>query len=151
MTVTNAFWEYFKPILEETEPTSIQMSDADRMDRLVENSRSEELYPAIFVMRPKYSGVKFDDAALVTMFNVRFFVLCQASLDDPTSQDLAYQQAEEIVQSVVQTLQHDSRSYKCYFDFSTFTAEPIIYTTVDATYGYEAILKCGIITNEQFC
>ncbi len=151
MTSTQKLWAYLEPILQTTEALKILLSDAERMDRLIEASRSEEVYPAIFVMRPKYSGKVFDGAALVAMFQLTFFVLCQGKLDDYDSQDAAYQQAEEMTELIVQTLQHDSRTYKCYFDFNGFQAEPVIYTMVDATYGYEVRLKLGIQVNEQFC
>lgn len=151
MTSTQQFWAYFKPILEDTEAQTVLLSDADRMDRLIESSRSEEIYPAIFVMRPGYRGLKVENAALVAMFNVQLFVLCQGNIDNYDSQDAAFQQSEEIAELIVQALQHDSLTYKCWFDFSSLKMEPVVYTTVDATYGYEVMLKCGIIANEQFC
>lgn len=151
MTSTQKFWEYLKPILEDAEPQTVMLSDADRMDRLIESSRSEQMYPAVFVMRPAYQGQKMDNAVLVAMFHVQLFVLCRGTLDDYASQDAAYQQSEEILELIVQALQHDSLTYKCWFDFSGLKVEPVIYTTVDATYGYEVKLKCGIIANEQFC
>lgn len=151
MTSTEKFWDYLKPILEDAEPQTVMLSDADRMDRLIESSRSEEMYPAVFVMRPAYSGLKADNAALVAMFNVQLFVLCQGRVDDYASQDAAFQQSEEIAELIVQALQHDSLTYKCWFDFGSLKIEPVVYTTVDATYGYEVKLKCGIIANEQFC
>lgn len=144
MTPTDAFWAYFRPKCEAVTPKTVMLSDGHGMDTLLESSRSEDIYPAIFVLRPAYKGTVQDGAALIAVFEVIFFVF---ELDGEN----AYASAEAKVMDIVKDLVHDSRTYQCYFDFNTFRAEPVTYLTIDNTKAYEVKLKLGLISNHLFC
>ncbi|GAB2798696.1 hypothetical protein GCM10027275_50380 [Rhabdobacter roseus] len=150
MTPTDSlFWPYLRPILE-AQPgvTYVQLSDANGMDRLLEDSRSEDVYPGIFVMRPKWNGRTVDNALLLTDFQVIAYFFCPAKPDDRASQDAAYQQAEALASGVIQQLQEHRYTYQNYLDFDSIRMEPVLYHTgVDAAYGYELKFKLGLEAN----
>lgn len=156
MTPTdNLFWSYLLPILEEQKSESgvvyIQLSDGNGMDRMLEDSASEDVYPGIFVFRPKYSTKLVENHLLAAQFSTQMFVWCKASLDDRESQDAAFQHAERIISAVLMKLQHDMRNYYNYMDFDTVTVEPILYMGNDAAYGYELRFQLGLAANSIFC
>lgn len=155
MTPTDKFWAYFEPILEaqqsQHDVVKIQLSDADRMDRFVADSRSEDVYPGIFVMRPFYSGQLVDNALIYANFKVKFYVFLRGDLADYASQDTAYAGAEAIVQDIVKQVHHDARAWQVSFDMNSFKAEPVAYFVLDAAWGYEVELKIGIVVNELLC
>jgi len=155
MTATDKFWAYFSLILEAQRAAhgvvKIQLSDADRMDRFVTDSRSEDVYPGIFVMRPFLKGKTTDNAMLFGNFKTKFYVFVKGDLDSYESQDAAYQLAETIAQDIVKQVQHDSRTYKCYFDLNTLKMEPVAYFVLDAAWGYEVEMTIGVTVNEIFC
>ncbi|CAG4992230.1 hypothetical protein DYBT9275_00919 [Dyadobacter sp. CECT 9275] len=150
------FWPYLLPILQEQKTRNgivyIQMSDANGMDRLMGDSRSEDVYPGIYVLRPKYAGQLIDNHLMLAKFDLTLFVFVQGRPDDYESEDLAYQHAETVVSEIVKHLQHDRFEYRNYLEFDSIRIEPVIYSTgVDAAYGYELKLKLGLAGNEAFC
>lgn len=155
MTPTEKFWAYFEPILQAQQAehgvVKIQLSDADRMDRFVADSRSEDVYPGIFVMRPFYSGQLVDNALIYTNFRVRFYVFLRGELDSYPSQDAAYTSAEQIMQDIVKQVHHDARAWQVSFDINSLKAEPVAYFVLDAAWGYEVEMKIGIVANDILC
>ncbi|MCA0229879.1 MAG: hypothetical protein LCH91_05405 [Bacteroidetes bacterium] len=154
MTATTKFEEYFSPILEEQKAANgvakIQFSDADRMDRYIADSRSEDVYPGIFVMRPKYSGSLMDKAIMYSIFFVQFYVFVGGQLDNDASQDDAYNLSESIVSEIVKKVFADYREWKVYFDFNSLQVEPVAYFVLDAAWGYEVKMKIGIQVGDVF-
>jgi hypothetical protein len=156
MTPTDTlFWPYLSPVLEaqktENAVTYVQMSDGNGMDRMMEDSTSEAVYPGIFVFRPKWTTKMVENHLLLTVFNTQFYVWCKARLDNRESQDEAFELAETIISSIMKKLQHDSRSYANFLDFDSISVEPVLYLGADAAYGYEVKLKLGLAANEIFC
>lgn len=150
------FWPYLEPLLERHRAsgdiTYIGMSDANGMDRLVESSRSEDVYPGIFVMRPKYIGNIIDNAALIAQFDVLLFVFQNCQTDDYDNQDEAFNHAEYVVAEIVKDLQHHRFEGRNFFDFNSVRIEPVMYQTgVDSASGYELKLKLGLIANSILC
>lgn len=157
MTPTkNIFWPYLAPILE-TQKTKagieyIQMSDANGMDRLLADSRSENIYPGIFVLRPKYAGVMVDNAMMLARFEATVLCFKRAKIDDYDQEDAALDFTEQVLSDVVKDLVHDMRQYKNYLDFDSLRMEPVMYNTgVDAGYGYELKIKLALPANHIFC
>lgn len=149
-TPTDKFWAFFEPIVTAVPGVVYTgMSDGDRMDRFWADSRSEDTYPGVFVMRPKYKGSY--DAVMTTYFTTTFYVMCQGDLNDYLSQDAAYHQSEEIVQQIEMAVQHKAYEGKCFFNFEDFYAEPIIYQMSDSAWGYEVKMKIGLIVNDIMC
>lgn len=145
------FWPYLKPILEAQAVTYVQLSDANGMDRLLEDSRSEDVYPGIFVMRPKYRGRMVENALQLAEFQVIAYVFCYPTSQERDALDACYQQAEGIASAVLKQLHTDHRSYTNYLDFDSIQMEPVLYTTgADAAYGYELKLKLGLQANEIY-
>lgn len=156
MTPTDSlFWPYLKPILEQQKTESgvayVQMSDANGMDRMMEDSVSEDVYPGIFVYRPKWQLKRVENHILMTYFNTQFYVWCQAELNDRASQDAAFASAESILSKILEKLQHDSRLYKNHLEFDSVSAEPVVYLGVDAAYGYEVKFTLGLVSNNIYC
>lgn len=150
MTATDKFKGFFEPIAASA-PGVIytQMSDADRVDRWLADSRSEETYPGVFVLRPKYSGSY--DAVMTAYFDVVYYVFVRGALDDYELQDEAYQTAEKIVQHITQEIQHKAYEGECFFDFNNFKAEPVAYQLMDAAWGYEVRMRVGFVVNDILC
>ena len=146
---TQQFWEYLCPILEGIEGVStVMLSDAERMDRLSSMSRSESIYPVVYVMRPRYRGEDQNTGVYVWQFQTTLYVFVGAALDDEAAQDAAYTQAEAIGMSLLARLHRDGKSYGCMFDMNSWDAEPVVYKTLDATFGYEISFKFGLYANE---
>ena len=157
MTPTaSIFWPYLLPILEMQKAENgieyIKMSDSNGMDRLLADSRSEDVYPGIYVLRPKYAGQLIENALMVARFDLTLFVFVSADQDDYTKEDAAYEHAEKVIGAIVKQLQHDKFVYKNYLDFDSIRIEPIMYMSgVDSAYGYELKMKLGLPANEVFC
>lgn len=156
MTPTdNIFWDYLLPILEAEKAkngvTYIEMSDGNGMDRIMEDSRSEDVYPGIFVFRPKYSTKRIENHLIVAEFNTVLYIWCKKQSNERDDQDAAFTQAETIATSIIQSLQHDGRAYKNYLEFDSIQLAPILYLSVDASYGYEVKLRLGLPANHLFC
>lgn len=147
MLPTDLFWEYLKPILEAIEGvTSVALSDAERMDRLSMASRGADVYPAAFVMRPKYRGLDENTGVYAHKFKTTMYFFVMAGPEE-AEQDAAYQTAERMSVDLMNKLFIDSKTYACLFNISTFEAEPVIYKTIDATYGYEVSFEVGLYIN----
>ncbi len=156
MTPTDdIFKPYLMPILEAQKVangvTYVEMSEGNGMDRMLEDSRSENVYPGIFVLRPKWRTRRIENHILMVEFSTVFYVWCHGELDEREAQEQAYNKAETIVTAIIEKLQHDSRTYQNFLDFDSIQAEPVVYLGVDATYGYEVKLKLGLEANELFC
>jgi hypothetical protein len=146
---TEQFWEYLEPILTDLPGVAkVMLSDAERMDRLSAASRSEDIYPAIFVMRPRYRGEDANTGVYVWQFWATLYIFLTAPLDDDAAQDTAYTQAEGMAMTLLRRLNMDGKAYNAMFDMNSFEAEPVIYKTLDATFGYEIKFKFGLFANE---
>ncbi|WP_254561799.1 hypothetical protein [Dyadobacter diqingensis] len=156
MTPTdNLFWDYIAPILETQKAEKgvkyVKMSDGNGMDRLLEDSVSEDVYPGIFVLRPKYTTKYVESHILMVNFNTVFYVWCYPDKNDRESQDSAYTHAENIVATIINKLQHDERVCKNFLDFDSIQVEPVLYVSVDSAYGYEVKMKLGLVANHILC
>jgi len=156
MTPTdNLFKPYLLPIFEQQKidngVTYVEMSEGNGMDRMLEDSRSENVYPGIFVLRPKWTTKKIEGHILMVNFSTVFYVWCHGKIDDRDSQEQSYNHAETITTAIIKKLQEDSLIYKNFLDFDSIQAEPVIYLGPDSTYGYEIKLKLGLPTNALFC
>lgn len=157
MTPTKSiFWPYLSPILETQKTKSgieyIKMSDANGMDRLLADSRSENTYPAIFVLRPKYAGAMVDNAMILARFEVTLYCFQRSKIDDYDQEDEAMDFTEQVLSEVLKDLVHDMRVCKNYLDFDSVRMEPVMYNTgVDAGYGYELKIKLALPANHIFC
>ncbi|MPR36556.1 hypothetical protein [Salmonirosea aquatica] len=146
------FWPYLEPILRAQPGVNyVQLSDANGMDRLLEDSRSEEVYPGIFVMRPRYRGRLVENALQLAMFEMIAYFFCYADSQQREDVDAAYRQAEATASTVLKKLHTDHRCYANYLDFDSIQMDPVLYTTgSDAAYGYELKLKMGLPANEIY-
>lgn len=149
------FWPYFSDILEEQKDENgvvyTKMSDANGMQRMLEDGVSEDIYPGIFFFRPKVRLSRTDNHLVLSNFNVVFFVFVHGKLDDREIQDAAFAKAETIVTSIVQRLQLDERICVNFLDFNSVEFEPVSYLGSDAAYGYEVKMKIGLPSNQLFC
>lgn len=156
MTPTdNIFWPYLSPILEtqriENNVAYIQMSDGNGMDRMMTDSVSEDVYPGIFVYRPKYTTKKVESHLLVAEFNTSIYIWCKIEDNDRVDEEAAYSKAESIATAIIKKLQHDSLSYKNFLDFDSFHVEPILNFSVDKACGFELKFRLALGANKLFC
>lgn len=157
MTATDdLFWPYLLPILEEQKTengiTYIQMSDSNGMDRMLTDSRSEDVYPGIYVLRPTYAGSMVDNSLMIARFNLTLFTFIHSKMDEYSLVDAAFAKAEKTIGDIIKRLQHDRFSWKNYMDFDSIRIEPVMYMSgVDAACGYELNMKLGLPANEIFC
>lgn len=150
-TPTERFWGYLEPTLQGIENVVyVQLSDGDRIDRLLADSQSQDVYPGVFVIRPKYGGMNENSGTLWHIFYTTAYVLVKASLSSYEDQDEAYAQAEVIATKMSNKIFQDSLESKVYFDFNSYTAEPVEYLTTDAAWGYEIKFKFGLPVNDLY-
>ncbi|KAB7728024.1 hypothetical protein F5984_19915 [Rudanella paleaurantiibacter] len=152
MIATTLLWEYFRPIAEGLDGVVyVGQSDAAKMERLVTESMTEEIYPAVFLMRPRYRPIDNGADNQVAEFNVIFYVLCQAVNDSEENVDAAFDQAEELALSILRQFRQDHRETAFVdFDYSSAMLEPIQMMTLDTAMGYEVKCKISLIANEIF-
>lgn len=155
MTPTNnLFWPYLLPIFTAQKASNnvayIKLSDGNGMDRMIADSASETVYPAIFTMLPKYTTKKIENHLLMVEFNTLFYVWCHPEQSSEQAQDQAYAQAEKIATEIIKKLQKDNREYKNFLEFDSIHMEPVLHLSMDAAYGYEVRLRLGLAGNELF-
>ena len=149
------FWPYILPILEAQKEkngvTYVNFSDANGMDRMIADSVSEDIYPGIFVFRPKYVTKNVNGHLLVAEFQAVIYVWCKPEDNERTDEDAAYTHAETIATSIIQKLQHDSRVSKNFLEFDSIHLEPVLYLSADRAFGYEMKFRMGLAANQMFC
>ncbi|WP_266364182.1 hypothetical protein [Tellurirhabdus rosea] len=149
-TATQLFWSYFEPIAQATPGVNkVLLSDGDRMDRLVADSRSEDLYPVVFLLRPRWTGREMGGMD-VAAFDVRFFVFVEASMAEDADQDRAYDDAERIASDIIRTIREGGRVYESVFDFDSLSIDPVRFVGMDTVWGVECRCKIGLAVNEIF-
>lgn len=120
------------------------------MDRALTSSRKEKIYPAVFLLRPKYS-IEDNGAGLsVAWFDATFYVICQGKMGNELDEDLAFDKAEELAAEITTTIRGQEDNYNVLIDPTAKTfMEPVSMLTVDATYGYEVRLRVGLMVNAE--
>lgn len=155
MTPTeNLFWPYLLPIFE-TQKTKngvvyIQKGSGNGMERMMEDTTSENVYPGIFTFLPIYSTKLTENHLLLAEFNTVFYVWCKPEDSERETEDAAYAHAEKIVSEIVETLQKDRREYKNFMDFDSIRIEPVHYLSVDTAVGYEVKMKLALAANHIY-
>ncbi|MEZ0484308.1 hypothetical protein [Fibrella aquatica] len=153
MTATDdIYWPYFKALAEsQDEVTSVRLSDGDRMERLMNASVSEKIYPAVFSMRPKYKISDNGAEQFSAVFAVTFYVFCQSDAHDEASQDAAFDQAETIALAMLQQMKQDHLTTDGVdFDYNSANLEPVTMMTLDSTQGYEVKLRLALVATSIF-
>lgn len=152
MIPTKIFCDYFTDLATDIDDVqSCQVSDGDRMERLLKSSVNEPIYPAVFAMRPKYKP--FDNGAdqYYCVFDAIFYVFCQSDQGDQASEDAAFDQAEAISLAILKQMKLDHlTSENVDFDYNSAVLEPVSFMLIDSTQGYEVKLKVGLASNETF-
>lgn len=151
---TKLFWPYLLPIFTEQQTKNgvvyIKMSDGNGMDRMIADSASENVYPAIFTMLPKYTTKKIENHILLVEFNTLFYVWVRPDENTEEAQDQAYAKAEKIATQIIKRLQRENRSYQNFMEFDSIHMEPVLHLSMDAVYGYEVRLRLELPGNELF-
>lgn len=149
-TCTTLFWDFFKPVAESVDGiNTVNRSGGDKMDRLLGNSRSEDIYPAAFLLRPKYH-IEDNGAGLSTAwFDTTFYVICVGDPSDEYDEDLAFDQAEELATDLAVKLQgaHETNHLVVAAPEVKVFMEPVSMVTLEASYGYEVKLRIGLMVN----
>lgn len=143
MIGTTLLWDYFEPIAQ-TVPgvRHVAQSDANKMDRLAQASVLDDIYPAVFMLRPKYRFVDNGADQYYAAYNLTFYVFAQCAVGDDESADAAFDQTEQMAMAVLAKFRDDHRETSFVdFEFKTATLEPVsLMTGMDSTVGYE--VKC---------
>jgi hypothetical protein len=152
MTATDLFWAYFEPICTATPGVQhVSLSDGDRMERLTAASVSEPIYPALFVLRPRYRVIDNGASQFYAVFEVSFFVFCQSDPSDWTSQDAAFAEAETIGLAVIHRLRQDHlRTARVDFEYGSVVMEPVTMLLLDSSQGYEVKCKLALEASAIF-
>lgn len=144
MSPTNIYWQYFRPIAEGiAQVKTVKLGDGGTVDRMTADSRSEDLYPCVFSLRPKYKLHDNGAHQYLAFFDVVFFVFVPADLDDYASQNAAFNEAEQIALTILQQFKADNNQH-CLIDVNTIICDPVSLMTVDAVYAYEVRCKLGL-------
>ncbi|GAB3753976.1 hypothetical protein [Spirosoma pomorum] len=151
-TATKLFEDYFKSTAEGIDGVqSVRQSDGKSMERLLAASVNEAIYPAVFVMRPKYKPFNNGAEQYVAFFEVVFYVFCQCDQSDEASEDAAFDQAETVALAILKQMRLDHQETdQVEFDYNTAVLEPVSMMTLDSTKGYEVKLNIGLVANDIF-
>jgi hypothetical protein len=150
MTCTQQFWNFFEPLAESVPGvTTVKRSGGDKMDRLIGSSRSEDVYPAIFLMRSKYTLQGNGADNVVAWFDVVFYVVCYGDLGSEEAEDAAFDEAERLATELLVKIQEQEADYTVLADpEAKILMEPVSLLTADASYGYEVRFRIGLHVNE---
>jgi hypothetical protein len=149
MTCTGQFWEFFRPLAESVPGvTTVKRSGGDKMDRLLAASRAEDIYPAIFLLRPKYSIENNGADNSVAWFDATYYVICSGQMDEDEAEDLAFDQAEQMATELSVNIREQADDYLVLIDpAAKIFMEPISLITSEATFGYEVRFRIGLMVN----
>ncbi|MEA5259466.1 hypothetical protein VB264_16825 [Arcicella aquatica] len=152
MTPTTHFWDFIKPIcLEQEGIVYVAMSDGDRMDRFTAASVSTDVYPGVFVMRPRYRVRETTNGLTIANFDVKLYILEKGDLSDYESQDQAFEFCEKTASQIVKQLNRLYLDEKaCWFDLNDVSLDPVMYVTLDSAWGYELTIRVGLTANEFY-
>lgn len=151
MTCTEQFWQYFKAVAESVPGVgTVHRSGGDKMDRLLANSHSEDIYPAVFLLRPKYNLEDNGAGLTLAWFDATYYVICVGDMSDEADEDAAFDQAEQLATELSIKLYDHENEYGVYVDPSTrIFMEPVTMLTLEASYGYEVRFRIGLMANEN--
>ncbi|MCX6216570.1 hypothetical protein [Spirosoma sp.] len=149
MSVTNQFWAYLKPKALSVEGVVYSMlSDGNRWERVLGDSRSENVYPGFFCLRPKYKIVNNGADQVLGWFDVTFFVFCHCKRPgDYAEEDAAFDKAEEIAADLYKLLEGDDGKQILFDEDKALSMEPVSWLISDAVYGYEVKLRFALPVN----
>ncbi|GAB3990400.1 hypothetical protein GCM10028807_17480 [Spirosoma daeguense] len=152
MTTTQLFWQFFKPVAESVPGiTTVSRSGGDKMDRLLANSTDEDIYPAAFLLRPKYSIEDNGAGATIAWFDSTYYVICTGRMDDDDQEDAAFDEAERLATELTSKLFSHVDDYTVLIDpTSRIFMEPVTMVTLEASYGYEVRFRIGLQANSSF-
>ena len=152
MTPTKQFWNFIKPICQQQEGiVYTALSDGDRMDRFTADSVSTNVYPAVFVMRPRYRVRDTTNGLTIANYETKLYILAKGDLNDYESQDEAFEYCEKTANEIIKTLNSLYLDEKaCWFDLNDVALDPVMYVTMDSAWGYEVTMKLGLTANEFY-
>lgn len=151
MTCTDTFWKFFKEQAEAVPGVNtVNRSGGDKMDRLLASSRSEDIYPACFLLRPKYSVGDNGAGATVAWFDAMFYLVCQTDTASDEAEDAAFDEAEQMATVLWAMIRNQQDDYRVYIEPETkIFLEPVTLVGVDATAGYEVKIRVGLMVNQE--
>lgn len=148
MSCTKLFYSFFEPIALAVDGVkTVHQSGGDKMDRLLAASQSEDIYPAVFSLRPKY-GLEDNGADnFMAWFDALFYVICRSEMGNEVEEDLAFDEAERIGLAITLAIRKN-HGLTCLVDPATKVfMEPITMVTLEASYGYEVRIRVGLMAN----
>ncbi|MGF7217479.1 hypothetical protein GGR92_003653 [Spirosoma lacussanchae] len=151
MTSTQQFWQFFKALADAVPGMkTVTRSGGDKMDRLLGSTRSEDIYPATFLLRPKYS-LEENGAGLVTAwFDATYYVLCSAQMGEEADEDSAFDEAERLASTLSVLIRQQEDGYKTLIDpMAKVFMEPIQMVNGEASFGYEVRQRIGLMVNAE--
>lgn len=155
MTPTQKFWDYFRPICESIDGVAyVEISDGDRMDRFRADSTGQNVYPGVFVIRPRYKGQDNFSGQQYAVFDLVMYVLSHADMESYMNADQyqiinsAFDLSERIANDIQIALRHD---LDIMFDFNQWMVEPVSYVTLDNSWGVEVKAKIMMPVSELVC
>lgn len=151
MTCTQTFWNFFKEQAEAVPGVAtVNRSGGDKMDRLLASSRSENLYPACFLTRPKYSVADNGAGATIAWFDAMFYLICESDMGNDEAEDAAFDEAEQMATVLWAMIRNQQDDYKVYIEPDTkIYLEPVTMIGIDAALGYEVKIRVGLLVNQE--
>ncbi|OIN55420.1 hypothetical protein BLX24_31105 [Arsenicibacter rosenii] len=144
MTPTSIYRDFFRPVAEAVPGVkTVMFGDGSTVDRMTADSRSADMYPCIFSLRPRYRMHDNGAHNYLAFFEAVFYVFVPAPVDDYGAQDAAYDQAEQMALAVLQQFK-DGDGEACILETNTIECEPVSMMTVDPLSAYEVKLKLAL-------
>ena len=151
-TCTTSFWNFFNPLAGSVPGiNTVNRSGGDKMDRLLSISRSQDIYPAAFLLRPKYSLEDNGAGLSIAWFDATYYVICVGDMSSDVDEDVAFDEAERLATAICAKIQQSpDTDYKVIIDpAQKIFLEPITMVTLEASYGYEVRIKVGLMVNSE--
>lgn len=147
--ITKKFETYFKTIAGRVpEIAYCAMSDGAQIDRFIEDSLSDNVYPALFFLRPEYKLTDNNADFVTAKYNVIFYLFHKPTDSEGQSIDTAFENAELIIEKLQKELLKTDEHYIGLFSLNDWQAAPVTSMTLDLAVGYEVKCKIELPINE---
>lgn len=147
--ITNKFESYFKNICAKvTELAYVAMSEGPEIDRFIEDSLNEKVYPALFFLRPTYRLTDNDSGFVTAKFEAIFYVFQKPTGTDNADVDAAFEHTELIAMKLQKELLKTDEHYMGLFSLNNWQAAPITSMTLDLAVGYEVKFNIELPIND---
>ncbi len=163
MTPTEKYWNFIQQIANQIPAIRKKvLADGDGLDRFVESTVSEDMYPCLLSIRPRYRASDNGMGMFFAYFEAKIYIVCKTQINDYGTDDLYarvdgdYNNAETLATELGSKINHYNRDrttdpFGIEFSFNDWSAEPVQFLTTDNCVGYEITFRIGLPAADVLC